>query len=169
MTRASLVRPMCSMSNSSKIAVIGLGNTFRRDDGIGIRILDLLRESLGDADISFLDFGIASFGLINTLREYGKVLLVDAIDAGLEPGTLKIFRFQEADCALRDKTVSTHELSLGDLINLYEALGLSTDVFIAGIQVKDVSYGEEMTEELESGKSRLAGQIRDFLVPWFRN
>jgi hydrogenase maturation protease len=168
MTRVSLVRPMCSTSNLSKVAVIGLGNTLRRDDGIGIRILDLLRESIKDADISFLDFGIASFGLLSTLQEFGKVLLVDAIDAGLKPGTLKIFRFKEADCALRDKTVSTHELSLGDLINLYEALGLSTDVVVAGIQVKDVSYGEEMTEELESGKSRLAEQIRDFLVPWVR-
>ena len=157
---------MCSTSNLSKTAVIGLGNPLRRDDGIGIRLLDLLRERFKGADISFLDYGIASLGLVNTLREFERVVLIDAIDAGLEPGLLKIFRFSEAKVALRDKTLSSHELSLGDLVGFCEALDISADVMIAGIQVKDVSYGEGMTQELESAQPRLAQEIGDFLASW---
>jgi hydrogenase maturation protease len=157
---------MCSTSNLSKIAIIVLGNTFRRDDGIGIRLLEILRGRFPGADFQFLDFGIASLGLVSTLREFDRALLIDAIDAGLEPGTLKIFRFSEAQVILRDKLMSSHELSLMDLIGFCEALEVPTDVFIAGIQVKDVDYGEEMSPELVRAQSRLAEEISAFLAPW---
>ncbi len=154
------------MSNSSKTAVIGLGNTLRRDDGIGIHLLALLQEKFKGADISFLNFGIASFGLIGYLKEFEKVLLIDAIDAGLEPGALKIFRLNEASGAVKDVKVSSHELSLADLMTYCEAFGFATDVHIAGIQVKDISYGLEMTGELERAKTRLAEEIKAFLSRW---
>lgn len=151
---------------TKKIAVIGLGNTLRRDDGIGIHVLALLEKRLKREGVAFLNFGIATFGLINTIPDFQKVLLIDAIDAGLAPAALKIFRLQEAVYTIKDKKVSSHELSLSDLLALYQTLGISTDVHIAGIQVKDVSYGLEMTDELEGAKSRIAEEIHAFIASY---
>jgi hydrogenase maturation protease len=152
------------LSSSKEIAIIGLGNTLRRDDGIGIHVLALLEEKLKEfAKISFLNFGIASFGLINTISDFKEVILIDAIDAGLSPATLRIFKIQDALLGLKDKKISSHELSLADLLHLYSTLGLSTEVHIAGIQVKDTSYGLEMSKELERAKVTVADEISVFI------
>jgi hydrogenase maturation protease len=156
-------------SSSKKLAIIGLGNTLRRDDGIGIHILALLERDLPCQDIAFLNFGIASFGLVNYIDDFKKVLLIDAIDADLEPAALRIFRLDEASYQTKERKLSSHELSLSDLLNLYKTLGISSDVHIAGIQVKDTSYGLEMTSELESAKVSLAEHIREFIDSWKRN
>ncbi len=155
------------MSNSSdRIAIIGLGNTLRRDDGVGIHILALLQAALKHRNFSFLNFGIASFGLINTMADFNKVLLIDAIDAGLNPADLKIFGLNEASYFTKEKKLSAHELSLGDLLGLCLMLGVTADVHIAGIQVKDISYGLEMTVELEKAQHRIAHEILKFVSDW---
>ncbi len=154
------------LNSPDRLAIIGLGNTLRRDDGIGIHVLALLQEKLKNQNISLLNFGIASYGLVNYINNFNKVLLIDAIDADLKPATLRIFKLDEASYQTREKKVSSHELSLGDLLNLYKALGISSEVQIAGIQVKDISYGLEMTKELESAKTRIAEEIQKFIDNW---
>lgn len=166
MILAFLARPISLMSSSSKVAIIGLGNTLRRDDGIGIHVLALLQERFNPNDIAFLNFGIASFGLVNTINDFRKVLLIDAIDADLKPATLRIFKLDEVSCQTKEKKLSSHELSLGDLLDLAKTLGVSSDVHIAGIQIKDVSYGLEMTHELETAKTGIAEEIRKFIDSW---
>jgi hydrogenase maturation protease len=155
------------MSNlSNKTAIIGLGNTLRRDDGIGIHVLAGLQERFRDKGIVFLNFGITSFGLVNYISDFKKVLLIDAIDAGLTPATLKIFKINEAVYPTKENKLSAHELSLSDLLGLCNTLGISTDVHIAGIQVKDISYGLEMTKELKSAQSKIVDQIGQFIFSW---
>ena len=154
---------------SKKVAVIGLGNTLHRDDGIGIHLLSLLEENVSRVDISFMNFGVASLGLLNYLGAFKKILLVDAIDAGLEPGVLRIFRLSDAASRVKDKKAISRDLPLADLSRLYEAFGFSADVLIAGVQVKDVSYGLEMTEELQTAKGRLVEEIKSFLAEWHKD
>ncbi|HQP92252.1 MAG TPA: hydrogenase maturation protease [Candidatus Omnitrophota bacterium] len=156
------------MVNSLKeVAVIGLGNTLRRDDGIGIHILALLQDKVKSEDIALLNFGIASYGLVNYINDFRKVLLIDAIDADLQPATLRIFNLKEANYKTKEKeAVSTHQLSLTDLKTLYKTLGIRSDVQIAGIQVKDTSYGLDMTNELEAAKARIAEEIKKFIDNW---
>lgn len=156
-------------SSSNKLAIIGLGNTLRRDDGIGIHVLALLQECLCNQGIAFFNFGIASFGLVNYISDFNKVLLIDAIDADLEPASLKIFKLNEASYQIREKKLSSHEITLSDLLNLYKTLEIPSDVHIAGIQVKDTSYGLEMTGELESAKTRIAEEISKFVDSWKLN
>ncbi len=151
---------------AEKYAVIGLGNTLRCDDSIGVRLLEDLRKRWQDCGIVLQDFGIASFDLINHMRNYDKVLLIDAIDAGLEPGVLKIFRLKDVALSFHEKKLSSHELSLSDLLRLCEMVGISADIQIAGIQVKDVSYGLAMTEELEAAKTRILEGINSFIESW---
>ena len=151
---------------SEKTAIIGLGNTLRRDDGIGIHVLAKLQEKFGGKDIAFLNFGIASFGLVNYISDFKKVLLIDAMDAGLSPATLKIFKINEATYPIKENKFSSHELSLNDLLGLCKTLKVSTDVHVAGIQVKDVSYGLEMTKELESAQSKIVEKIGQFIFSW---
>ena len=125
------------MSNSSKkLAVIGLGNTLRRDDGIGIIILESLLNSFRREGADYLNFGIASFDLVHRLGEYEIVLLIDGIDAGLPPGELKVFELKDIAYVSKEAPASTHEFDLKSLFELYKRFELRSKIYVAGIQVR---------------------------------
>jgi hydrogenase maturation protease len=155
------------MSNSSvRTAVVGLGNILCRDDGIGIRVLEDLKTRCPEAAVTFLDYGVASVALIPVLQEYDRVLLIDAINAGLMPGAFKIFRCDEALVHIQEEKLSSHEMSLADLVGLLRAFEVRTDVRIAGVQVKDVSYGLEMTDEISRARADVVDGLVRFLSSW---
>ncbi|MFH1692241.1 MAG: hydrogenase maturation protease [Candidatus Omnitrophota bacterium] len=157
-----------SEPSCKKYAVIGLGNVLRSDDGIGIKLLEALRQKWQNSDIAFQDFGIASFDLAHHIEKYDAVLLIDAIDAELEPGELKIFQLSDVHLGFNEKKLSSHELALSDLLRLCETLGVKAEICIAGIQVKNVDYGLQMTSELEAVQARLVDEISCFIESWFK-
>jgi len=149
---------------SNNAAVIGLGNSLRRDDGIGVVVLESLFNDYKQSDIDYLNFGIASFDLIHRLENYNTVLLIDGIDAGLAAGELKIFSLDEASFLQKDGAVSSHELNLKDIFRLTGGLGIKAKIYVAGIQVQDTGFGESLTQPLKDKLPQLAKQINEFIV-----
>jgi hydrogenase maturation protease len=153
------------MLNSSKrFAVIGLGNSLRKDDGIGIIVLESLLKSCKCPNIDYLNFGIASFDLIHRMQEYDSILLIDGIDARLEPGELKIFELKDIAYTLQGPPVSTHEFDLKSLFELYKRFELKSKIYVAGIQVKDTSYGEGLSAELKNNQKAIIEKINTFIA-----
>ncbi len=148
---------------SNQTAVIGLGNTLRRDDGIGIAVLESLLKFYPRKDIDYLDFGVASFDLIHRLQEYKRVILIDGIDANLATAALKIFTLSQASYTLASSTISTHELDLKGLFELCKKFEVKTKIFIAGIQVADTAFGEGLTPQLKSKLSGITKEISIFI------
>ncbi len=152
------------MSNSSKkLAVIGLGNTLRRDDGIGIIILESLLNSFRREGADYLNFGIASFDLVHRLGEYDIVLLIDGIDAVFPPGELKIFELKDIAYVSKEAPLSTHEFDLKSLFELYTRFELKSKIYVAGIQVQDTSYGEGLSPELKARLGKILQEINCFI------
>ncbi len=166
--------------SGAKIAVIGIGNSLRRDDGIGITILESLLKHYKRPGVEYLNFGIASFDLIHRLGDYKKVLLVDALSAGLPAGDLKIFELKEiswntgkyimspkelaessgrrpVSFAKENRALSSHELNLKDIFELSRKFKIKAKIFVAGIQAKDVSFGESLSGPL---KQKLENNIK---------
>lgn len=148
---------------SKKIAVIGLGNSLRRDDGIGVIILGSLLNHYPRPGIDYLDFGIASFDLIHRLQDYDTVLLIDGIDAKLPAGQLKIFGLEQASFTNKDTAVSSHELNLKDIFRLTRDLEITTKIYVAGIQVVDVGFGESLSGVLKERLQELTEQVDKFI------
>jgi hydrogenase maturation protease len=149
-----------------RIAIIGLGNSLRRDDGIGIIILGSLLNNYKRHGIDYLNFGIASFDLMHRLQGYDVVLLIDGIAAGLPAGELRIFDPEETSFSKEDgqeMMVSSHELNLKDIFKLARNLELKTKIYIAGIQVQDVSFGESLSEPLKKNLEENIKQIDKFI------
>lgn len=152
----------------SKRVVIGLGSVIRRDDGIGIVILESLLSLPAKKDTDYLNFGTASFGLIHRLGQYDKALLIDAIDAGLSAGELRIFKLEKIEYDFRNHPLSSHELNLKDLAALCKKISIKTKIYVAGIQIKDVSFGEGISKELKAKSREIIKKIRSFISKEFR-
>jgi len=149
--------------STSRIAVIGLGNTLRRDDGIGVIILESLLSHYSRAGIDYLNFGIASFDLIHRLQDYEVALLIDGISAGLAAGELKIFDLEKVAFAKDSSIVSSHELNLEDIFKLTRNLEIKTKIYVAGIQVQDIGFGESLSQVLKDNLEQLTRQIDNFI------
>lgn len=147
----------------SKKAVIGLGSLSRRDDAIGIVVLDSLLASHKTKGIDYLNFGSASIDLISRLMDYDKALLIDAVDAGQACGKLIISDLEKIEYDLNLPAVSSHELNLKDLFELSRRLGVKTKIYLAGIQIKDVSFGEGLSKELKKKKKEIVKRLALFI------
>ena len=148
---------------SNKRAIIGLGNILRRDDGIGIAVLASLLSHYKRPGLEYLDFGIASFDLIYRLEGFNEVLLIDGIRASLVPGELKIFPLGQARYTLQGPPISSHELNLQGLFQLSKKLKIKTKIYVAGIQVKDISYGDSLSGELKKNLKEITKEIAVFI------
>ena len=148
---------------SNKIAVIGLGNSLRRDDGIGIIILESLLNNYKREGIDYLNFGSASFDLAHRLQDYDKALLIDGINAGMPSGGLKIFDLEQASFTEKDNLISSHELNLKDIFKLTRNLEIKAKIYVAGIQVQDVDFGESLSVPLKEKLPELTKQIDKFI------
>ena len=150
-----------------KIAIIGIGNTLRRDDGIGIIVLESLLKLYKRKDIDYLNFGNASFDLLHRIKNYHSVLLIDGINADFHPAELKVSQLKDIDYKLDDSLTSTHELNLKSIFELSKKLKIQTKIFVAGIQVTDTSFGEGISEALEQKKEEITKEIATFIDKTF--
>ena len=152
---------------SKKIAIIGIGNTLRRDDGIGIIVLESLLKLYKRKDIDYLNFGNASFDLLHRIKNYDSAILIDGINAGFHPAELKVSQLKDIDYKLDNSLTSTHELNLKSIFELSKKLKIQTKIFVAGIQVTDTSFGEGISEALEQKKEEITKEIATFIDKTF--
>ena len=152
---------------SRKIVVIGLGNLLRRDDGIGIMILESLLNFYKRQDLDYLNFGSASFDLLHRLKVYDKALLIDGVDAGLGIGELLISELKDIEYKKDNFITSTHELNLKSIFELSKNLSIKTKIYIAGIQVGDTSFGEGLSLALKSKLEDIIKEIAAFIDKTF--
>jgi hydrogenase maturation protease len=68
-----------------KTLVLGIGNLLFSDDGVGLHIIEKLREEDLGVDLKEASSGL---DILDAVKGYDRVILVDAIRSGGEPGTI---------------------------------------------------------------------------------
>lgn len=158
---------------SDAITIIGLGNTLAADDGAGARVMALLESGLrsgGPARAARLELASAPGPeWVDLLGEPGEVWIVDAARGeGLKPGEIVHQRLAPGeDAALHaaPHLVSTHGISMAELLRLAQALGRRrATVELWGIVGARFEAGEGLSPEVEQAAAevarRLLGKLR---------
>lgn len=140
------------MKNMTKTAVVGVGNPLRKDDGIGIYLLNKLsKKEKIPRNIELIDGGTGGMSLLHIFPDYDDVLIIDAVDFNEEIGEVKIFTLEDVCSDKSPVKVSTHESDVLKIINLMQNLEEDTPekIYVFGVQPKDTSYGEVLSSELQ--------------------
>jgi hydrogenase maturation protease len=140
-----------------------MGNPLRRDDGIGPRVVEELKKEALPKDVELSVRESDIFELLDELQNRSRVLVVDAVDMGSPPGTVRVFTPREASLQLNADPVSTHGFGLRELVKFAEALSVPADFVIVGIQAGDVSMGENMSPQVETAVNEAVRSIRHLL------
>jgi len=135
----------------SSFAVIGLGNTLRGDDGIGIILIEKLAEERKKLpeNVELIDGGTGGFNLIHSLSKFEKILIIDALDFHASPGSYKFFKLTEEHLKTKSVHIDLHERDFLKVIALLREIGTLPKIFVFGIQPKDTSYKLRISKELD--------------------
>jgi hydrogenase maturation protease len=96
------------MENMSRRLVVGCGNLFRRDDGLGIRAIEVLRGESLPLGVELFDSGTSGLEVIFQARDCRELVIIDACRSGSEAGS--VFRVPGAELSLPHKpTLTLHD------------------------------------------------------------
>ena len=132
-------------ATSSLPLVIGIGNTFRSDDGVGVWVAQRLRRQ-ASRGVSILEATGEGGALLEAWKGAASVFLVDAMRSGAVPGT--IHRFDAAVEPIRAKffRTSSHAFGVGEAIELARALNqLPPHLIVYGIEGANFGPGVEIS------------------------
>jgi hydrogenase maturation protease len=130
--------------------VLGVGSSILRDDSVGLVVARRLEQRLGPRDD--VDFGLneeAGFTLLEESLGYDRLIVIDSILTGREPGT--VTRFDLSDLGRTIHSNSPHGMNLATVMELGRQQGMDVpgEVLIYAIEVVDtLTFGEELTPEL---------------------
>jgi hydrogenase maturation protease len=135
--------------NENKL-IIGLGNILLKDEGVGVRCVEYLKGRGLDNGIKTVDGATLGFDLLEEIRGFEKVVIVDAVDMGKEPGHVASFDAEQLLSLPCGEKFSLHEIGLVDVIQVGKKIGYDFgSVRIVGIQPKEVSRGDSLSDVLE--------------------
>lgn len=136
------------------LAIIGIGNLMRRDDGVGHAAISELRSSdLGALHlrIDLITLDGESTRLIEAWRGRELVIVVDAARAQTPPGTIHRLVVGVDDLPAWAASASSHSAGLAEAIELAKVLdALPEELVVFGVEPGELSMGEGLTPEVEA-------------------
>jgi len=146
-----------------KTVVCGIGNSMKGDDGIGPAVIEKLKkENLNPEDVMLIDCGTAPENFLGRITWFdpARVIIVDAVDMGREPGTVETIN---TGSIIGDR-VSTHNLPLSMFVSyLKDMFRNSLDIVFIGAQPNQTGFGLSMSEKgrlaVDEIKGRLMGML----------
>lgn len=138
---------------TDSIAVVGMGNLLMQDDGVGIHVLEALRQEAKDG-VELIDGGTDAWAALWEARRCCHLLVLDAVRGGGEPGT--VYRLDLDGVEAPGAKWSLHDVNLVHAIGLDEALGGRFEtVTVLGMEPGQVEPGIGLSEPCRRALPRL--------------
>ncbi len=140
----------------ARTAIVGVGNVLLKDEGIGVHLVRELSETMTlDNEVEIIDGG-TSPDVFPSLKGVEHLIVVDAVQAGGQPGT--IYRLGPGDVTnAHSGLCSAHHLGLIEGLNMMRLLGMEPkSTVIIGVEPRDISLGLDLSPDLQRVLPRLA-------------
>jgi hydrogenase 3 maturation protease len=139
---------------------LGIGNELRRDDSVGLAVIDGLGALIDDSSISLVKCHEVPENFTGRVKRFNPacVILIDAADFGGAPGEVRVFELNE----LEGIEITTHRPSLA-MLGEYLQSETSAGIFVIGIQPADREFGEGLSPAARRASIVVADALRTAL------
>lgn len=134
--------------NDDKVLILGIGNVLWADEGFGVRCVELLNQRYRfPAQVKLLDGGTQGIYLVQHVQQAQILIVFDAVDYGLEPGSLKIVQGDEVPKFMGAKQMSLHQTGFQEVLAMAEFTGsCPAQMRLIGVQPKTLEdFGGSLT------------------------
>ncbi len=141
------------------MVVIGVGNRFRRDAGVGPAVIDRLR-SIGLEHVVLAESDGEAAALIMLWDQQRLAILVDAMQAD-PPHPGRVHRLVVPRPAVeRIRAVSAHAADVGNALETARSTGrLPYRLVVFGIEAADLGEGKGLSPAVQRAADAVAGEI----------
>jgi hydrogenase maturation protease len=149
----SLARDSGCNPPGDTILVLGIGNLLWADEGFGVRCVEALREGWEFApQVELVDGGTQGLYLLPLVQRATRLLILDAVDYGLAPGTLKLVENDEVPRFLGARKMSLHQTGFQEVLMLAQMTGsYPAEVLLIGCQPQELEdYGGSLRPSVKA-------------------
>jgi hydrogenase 3 maturation protease len=146
------------ISGATRVAVLGIGNDMRTDDGLGPFVIEGL--NLDHPDLLIENVGSVPEAFARPLVEFGaqRVIMVDAADMGKPAAHIDLITKER----IGGITISTHSMPLS-LLMMYLEQETKGKTVLLGVQPKSIVFGEGLTPEIREVAQKVIRILRRVL------
>jgi len=152
------------ISEAKKIAVLGVGNDLRSDDGLGLVIVNGLKH-IRSPNLLVENVGSVPEAFASNLTDFGaeRVIMVDAADMLKPPGHVELV----TKGRIGGIAISTHRMPLSLLMQyLEDRTGAQT--ILLGVQPKNIEFGEGLSPEIQTVAEKIISTLETMLKQHLR-
>ncbi len=142
-----------------EVLVLGIGNLLWADEGFGVRCVEqLAAEWELPPGITVMDGGTQGLYLLPYVQAARRLIVFDAIDYGLEPGTMKRVEGDQVPRFMGAKKMSLHQTGFQEVISAADLTGqLPESLLLIGVQPEELEdYGGSLRPAV---KTRLGDAV----------
>jgi hydrogenase maturation protease len=136
-----------------QILLLGIGNVLWADEGFGVRVIEYLQKNYRFSDsVKVLDGGTQGVYLVEHVQAVDVLVVFDAVDYGLPPGTLKRIENDEVPNFLGAKKMSLHQTGFQEVLAMAQMLGsYPKHLLLIGVQPVELDdYGGSLRPQTKA-------------------
>ncbi|MBO4780164.1 MAG: HyaD/HybD family hydrogenase maturation endopeptidase [Selenomonadaceae bacterium] len=147
--------------------VLGVGNTILSDEGFGVRVVEYLEKNFTfPENVALIDGGTLGVELLHFVAGTRRLLIIDSIDGGANPGSTFHLRGDEIKAHFAQK-ISAHEVGIQDVLTMLELGGKKIPhVELIGAQPYSLEAGTELTPQMSKLVPLFADKAVEILKSW---
>ena len=156
------------MRDRTEALVLGIGNLLWADEGFGVRAVEALHAAYEfPGEVTLQDGGTLGLNLYEHVANARRVLVFDAIDFNLAPGTLRVLRGDEVPAWGRTK-LSPHQVGFNDILALAHLNGRAPDSIVAiGVQPVELNdFGGSLRDPVRARLPEAVALAAAELAAW---
>jgi len=149
--------------------ILGIGNILWADEGFGIRAVEALHARYAFPDnVRVMDGGTQGIFLLPWVRNARQLLILDAVDYGLPPATLKLIRGADVPRFMGAKKMSMHQTGFQEVLSTAELTDdLPENLVLIGVQPELLDdYGGSLRDSVKKQIPAALALARDVLDEW---
>lgn len=143
--------------------VVGVGNPWRRDDGVGEAVCaELVRRHLVECRTLHGE----PTAVLDAIEPHDRAIIVDAMRSGRPPGTVMVLDASQTTGDERSSggLAGTHGVGVGLALDLGSVLGrLPRSVHVVAVEGEDFGPGRGLTPAVERAVAEAADVVRRLL------
>jgi len=133
--------------------LLGIGNVLWADEGFGIRCVEAFADAWAlPPGAELMDGGTQGLYLLPYVQATRRLLIFDAIDFGLTPGTLRVLEGKDVPCYLGARKTSLHQTGFQEVLACAALTdSLPESLVLIGVQLVDIDdFGGSLRPELHA-------------------
>lgn len=153
----------------ARVCVLGLGNLLWADEGFGVRAAEqLLPYYAGTEEVEIIDGGTQGMALLPYIQQAQQLLILDAIDFAMPPGSLAVFHDQQVPAYLTAKKLSLHQTGFAEVLAVMQLLGGGpSQIVLVGVQPYCLDdYGGSLSAEVKARLPAAVERVMNILRDW---